>query len=156
MQLYDYEKKHLELLRKHLGECCVLLKSNGDFPLEKAGKIAAYGSGVRKTIKGGTGSGEVNSRYFTTVEEGLLEAGFEITTTDWLDAYDKVYADAYEKFRQTIKQRAKQNHTNVIMEGMGAVMPQPEYDLELNADGDVAIYVLSRISGEGKGEFQSI
>jgi len=149
MQLYDYEKKHLELLRKHLGECCVLLKSNGDFPLEKAGKIAAYGSGIRKTIKGGTGSGEVNSRYFTTVEEGLLEAGFEITTTDWLDAYDKVYADAYEKFRQTIKQRAKQNHTNVIMEGMGSVMPQPEYDLELNADGDVAIYVLSRISGEG-------
>jgi len=149
MQLYDYEKKHLEMLRKHLGECCVLLKSSGDFPLKEAEKIAAYGSGVRKTIKGGTGSGEVNSRYFTTVEEGLLEAGFEITTNDWLDAYDKVYADAYEKFRQTIKQRAKQNHTNVIMEGMGAVMPQPEYDLPLNGQGDVAIYVLSRISGEG-------
>lgn len=139
----------MEMLRKHLGECCVLLKSNGDFPLKEAGKIAAYGSGVRKTIKGGTGSGEVNSRYFTTVEEGLLEAGFEITTNDWLDAYDKVYADAYEKFRQTIKQRAKQNHTNVIMEGMGAVMPQPEYNLPLNGQGDVAIYVLSRISGEG-------
>lgn len=149
MQLYDYEKKHLEMLRKHLGECCVLLKSNGDFPLKEAGKIAAYGSGVRKTIKGGTGSGEVNSRYFTTVEEGLLEAGFEITTKDWLDAYDAVYAEAYEKFRQTIKQRAKQNHTNVIMEGMGAVMPQPEYNLELNGDGDAAIYVVSRISGEG-------
>lgn len=149
MQLYDYEKKHFEMLRKHLGECCVLLKSNGDFPLKEVGRIAAYGSGVRKTIKGGTGSGEVNSRYFTTVEAGLLEAGFEITTNNWLDAYDKIYADAYEKFRQTIKQRAKQNHTNVIMEGMGAVMPQPEYDLEPDADGDVAIYVVSRISGEG-------
>lgn len=149
MQLYDYEKKHLEMLRKHLGECCVLLKSNGDFPLKEVGRIAAYGSGVRKTIKGGTGSGEVNSRYFTAVEAGLLEAGFEITTNSWLDAYDKIYADAYEKFRQTIKQRAKQNHTNVIMEGMGAVMPQPEYDLEPDADGDVAIYVVSRISGEG-------
>jgi beta-glucosidase len=81
------------------------------------------------------------------VEAGLLEAGFEITTNNWLDAYDKIYADAYEKFRQTIKQRAKQNHTNVIMEGMGAVMPQPEYDLEPDADGDVAVSELDTSAG---------
>ena len=67
MQLYDYERKHLEQLRAQLAECCVLLKKNGDFPLKEAGKLAVYGSGVRHTIKGGTGSGEVNSRYFTTV-----------------------------------------------------------------------------------------
>jgi len=149
MQLYDYEKKHLEMLRKHLPECCVLLKSNGDFPINEIGEIAAYGSGIRKTIKGGTGSGEVNSRYFTTVEEGLLEAGFIITTGSWLDAYDKVYEEAYLQFKKTIKMRAKQNHTNVIMEGMGAVMPTPEYDLPIDGKGDVAIYVVSRISGEG-------
>ena len=32
---------------------------------------------------------------------------------------------------------------------MGKVMPEPEYDLPLNAEGDAAIYVVSRISGEG-------
>lgn len=149
MQLYDYERKHLEQLRTHLAECCILLKKNGDFPLKAAGKIAAFGSGVRMTIKGGTGSGEVNSRYFTTVEDGLLEAGFTITTNDWLDSYDRVQEEAYQRFKQTIKKRAKQNHTNTIIEGMGAVMPQPEYDLPLNGEGDVAIYVVSRISGEG-------
>lgn len=29
---------------------------------------------------------------------------------------------------------------------MGAVMPQPEYELPLDGDGDAAVYVLSRIS----------
>lgn len=32
---------------------------------------------------------------------------------------------------------------------MGAVMPEPEYDLPLNVKGETAIYVLARISGEG-------
>ena len=32
---------------------------------------------------------------------------------------------------------------------MGKVMPEPEYDLPLNAEGDAAIYVVSCISGEG-------
>ena len=76
----DMEKKHLALLRSHLAECTVLLKTNGDFPLEAPCKIAAYGSGVRKTVKGGTGSGEVNSRFFVNVEQGLENAGFTITT----------------------------------------------------------------------------
>ena len=28
-------------------------------------------------------------------------------------------------------------------------MSEPEYDIELDAEGDTAIYVLARISGEG-------
>ena len=41
----DYEKEHLELLRKHLAECTVLLKKDGSFPLAEPCEIAAYGSG---------------------------------------------------------------------------------------------------------------
>ena len=77
----DYEKEHLARLRPHLAECAVLLKSDGSFPLEGPCEIAAFGSGVRCTVKGGTGSGEVNSRVFITVEEGLKEAGFTVTST---------------------------------------------------------------------------
>lgn len=149
MELHDYERKHLETLRGSLGECCVLLKKNGAFPLEKPGKIAAYGSGVRGTIKGGTGSGEVNSRYFITIEEGLKSAGFTITTESWFTAYEQVETEAKKAFYKEIKTRAKANHTNAIMEGMGAVMRAPEYDLSLDGEGDAAIYVVSRISGEG-------
>ena len=145
----DMEKKHLALLRSHLAECTVLLKTNGDFPLEKPGKIAAFGSGVRKTIKGGTGSGEVNSRFFVNVEQGLADTGFEITTKAWLDAYDAMYVQARKNWLKQLKAEAKAAKANAIMYGMGKVMPEPNYELLLEGDGDVAVYVLSRISGEG-------
>ena len=84
MELQKYEQEHLDILRPLLPECTVLLKKNGDFPLGKPGKIALYGNGVRKTVKGGTGSGEVNSRFFEIVEDGFQKAGFEIVSRDWL------------------------------------------------------------------------
>lgn len=43
----------------------------------------------------------------------------------------------------------QEHHTHPVIEGMGAVMPEPEYDLPLNVKGETAIYVLARISGEG-------
>ncbi len=144
-----YEKQHLAQLRDGLAECTVLLKKDGKFPLEGPCSIAAYGSGVRRTVKGGTGSGEVNSRCFVTVEQGLLDAGFTVTTGPWLDAYDDIYLRAQEQFIRDVKKRARAKRTLALLEGMGAVMPQPEYTLPLDADGDAAIYVLSRNSGEG-------
>ena len=149
MELQQYEKQHLKKLRRLLPECTVLLKSNSDFPLDQAGKLALYGSGARHSVKGGTGSGEVNSRYFVNAERGLKKAGFNVTTQEWMDAYDRIRVDAKKQFIKDIKARAKQKHTNSIVEGMGAVMPEPEYRLPLNGEGDVAVYILSRISGEG-------
>ncbi|MCR5222356.1 MAG: hypothetical protein K6D90_05800, partial [Lachnospiraceae bacterium] len=64
MQLNDYEVRHNKFLRENGAECTLFLKRDASFPLEKPCKIALYGSGARKTIKGGTGSGEVNSRFF--------------------------------------------------------------------------------------------
>ncbi|MCD8325126.1 MAG: hypothetical protein LUC90_00105 [Lachnospiraceae bacterium] len=93
-----YETAHLKKIYKGLAECTVLLKKDGGFPLGEAGKIAAYGGGVRHTVKGGTGSGEVNSRYFITVEQGLKDAGFEVTSTFWLDAYDDILQKSHEQF----------------------------------------------------------
>ncbi|MBR2551691.1 MAG: hypothetical protein IKF05_01690, partial [Erysipelotrichaceae bacterium] len=54
-----HEDRNIARLRNYLSECAVLLKKNGAFPLAEAGSIAAYGNGVRHTVKGGTGSGEV-------------------------------------------------------------------------------------------------
>lgn len=147
--MQEYEKKHLALLREHLAECTVLLKNNGDFPLDKADKIAAYGCGVRRTIKGGTGSGEVNSRYFVTVEQGLKDAGFEITTERWLNAYDDTYEQARKQFIVDMKAEAKAQKKDPLLYAMGRVMPEPEYTLPLDGEGDTAIYVLARNSGEG-------
>ena len=145
----DYEKEHNAALRRLGAECAVLLKSDGSFPLSAPCELALYGNGARKTIKGGTGSGEVNSRYFVTVEEGLEAAGFTITTKYWMENYENLYAAARREFIRGLKQQAREHHTVAILESIGAVMPEPEYNIPLIGTGDTAVYVLSRISGEG-------
>lgn len=149
MKLNAHEKKHICAMRRIAPECMVLLKKNGDFPLAQAGKIAIYGSGARRTLKGGTGSGDVNSRFFVTAEQGLENAGFTITTKSWMDAYELERQKAYAAFVAGIKRQAKEQHTQAIFLGMGAVMPEPAYELPLDGEGDTALYVLSRVSGEG-------
>ena len=145
----DYEQRHIAILRSNLAGCTVLLKKDGSFPLESPCTLAAYGSGVRRTIKGGTGSGEVNSRYSVSIEEGLRDAGFTLTGADWHTGYEQVRKNAHKAFLAQLKKDAKAAKLNYIIYGMGKVMPEPEYDLPLNAEGDAAIYVVSRISGEG-------
>ncbi|MCR5354824.1 MAG: glycoside hydrolase family 3 C-terminal domain-containing protein [Lachnospiraceae bacterium] len=149
MKLFDYEEKHTSMVRNTLAECMVLLKKDGKFPLDKPCKIAAYGGGVRNTIKGGTGSGEVNSHYSVNIEQGLINAGFEITTSKWLDAYEEIKAKAKGEFINKIRKEAKKAHVNVFIYSMGKSMVEPEYNIPIEKDGDAAIYVLSRISGEG-------
>ena len=145
----EYERVHNEALRRLGAECPVLLRSDGAFPLSGPCTIALYGSGARRTIKGGTGSGEVNSRFFVSIEEGLETAGFSITTKQWMDNYDLVYREARKAFIRSLHENAKKNHTMAIIDSMGAVMPEPEYNIPMKAAGDTALYVLSRISGEG-------
>ena len=145
----DYEVRHLAQVRRSSAECTLFLKRSGKLPLPGPGDIALYGSGARHTVKGGTGSGEVNSRFFTTVEKGLEEAGFRITTKDWLDRYDALRENAYQEFLKGIRRAARKAHTNVIVQGMGAAMPEPEYQIPLEKNCNTAVYVLSRISGEG-------
>ena len=141
-------QKHANELRVHGAECTVLLKKDGHFPLKEAGKIAAYGSGARHTLKGGTGSGEVNMPY-VTIEEGLRNAGFQITTDTWLNAYDHLMKKAEDDFLSAIKREARQKHMMAVRMAMGRAMAEPEYDLPLDGEGNSAIYVLSRVSGEG-------
>ena len=160
MELYEYEREHRDLLRRLAPECMVLLKSDGTFPLEAPCKVALYGSGARETIKGGTGSGDVNVRHYTTVEEGLENAGFTVTTKPWLESYSALRQQAHVGFVAGIKAKAKELGVPALLLGMGAVMPEPEYDLPLDGEGELCVYVLGRISGEGSdrhpapGDFQ--
>ena len=155
-----YEKDNIERLRPYLAECTVLLKKNGAFPLDGPCAIAAAGSGVRDTVKGGTGSGEVNSRYFVNIEQGLKDAGFTITNPFWPDMYNAFKEKAHKDFVTGIKKKARKEKTNILTASFGAVMLQPEYIIPLDYSASAAIYVVSRISGEGndrlpeKGDFK--
>lgn len=84
-----------------------LLENDGTLPLAGAGKVAVYGNGVRHTVKGGTGSGDVNTRTVVTIEQGLKEAGFEILTGKWLDEYDKVLADAQAAYQAELAKKQR-------------------------------------------------
>ncbi len=144
-----YEKEHLEFVEKTASECTLFLKKNNVFPINKPCKIAAFGNGVRNTIKGGTGSGEVNSRFWVSIEQGLEDAEFELTTKAWLDAFDNVLAEEHVVFVEKVKAEAAAAGIMPAMYGMGKVQPEPEHELSLDGDGDVAIYMLARNSGEG-------
>ena len=126
MELLDHERKHLMALRPYLSECTVLLRSSGDFPLEKPCPIALFGNGARRTIKGGTGSGEVNSRFFVNVEDGLEQAGFSIVSKTWMDEYDRIRSDAKKAFVRRIKAEARAHHQLAVTYAMGMAMAEPE------------------------------
>ncbi len=149
MEIQQFEIQHIAAVREAAAECTVLLKNEGILPLKGTGKIALYGSGARRTIKGGTGSGDVNVRHFVTIEEGLENAGFEITSKDWLDSYEDIMNRTCSAWIQEMKRQAKEYNVNPVMYAMGKAMPEPEYEFPLDAEGDTALYVLSRNSGEG-------
>mgnify|MGYP004613988587 FL=1 len=53
-------------------EGIVLLENDGCLPVNPKinhGKLALYGAGAKMTIKGGTGSGEVNERHVVSILE---------------------------------------------------------------------------------------
>ncbi len=147
--MQQYEKEHLELVLENAAECTVLLKSNEDFPISGPMAIDAFGSGMRYTIKGGTGSGEVNSRITYTIEEGLEREGFKITSKKWLDEYDRVRVQAKKAFFKAIKAEARAKHENPFIFCMGRAMSEPDYEIKLEKHTDLALYVVSRNSGEG-------
>ena len=109
------ELENLQVAYEAACEAVVLLKNDGTLPL-KTKKIAVYGAGAIKTIKGGTGSGEVNERHSVTVLEGLKNKGFQITTQKWLDDYETGYADAYAAYKQEKKKRVNLLKMDTIMQ----------------------------------------
>ena len=151
-EVQPYEIAHTEAVRKAAPECMVLLKNDGTLPLAGAGKLALYGSGARSTIKGGTGSGDVNVRHFVNIEEGLEHAGFTITTKAWMDAYDAICQRAKKEYYAGVRKEAEAAGVKgqaIMLFAMGRTCPEPDYELPLDGEGDTAVYVLARNSGEG-------
>lgn len=97
------EASHAALARRAAAEGIVLLKNDGQLlPLERGSKIALYGAGASKTIKGGTGSGDVNERYSVTIYEGLKNVGYPITSEAWLRKCEDVYQQARLIWKQEV------------------------------------------------------
>lgn len=148
------ERAHQQLARQAAREGFVLLKNeNNTLPLMSK-KLALYGTGARKTLKGGTGSGEVNERYSITIEQGLEQAGYEITTKRWIDGFEADYDNAYVQWREYIaRETAGMSQFEVLRQARGNPFEVPvqrqvdQQDVDESAT-DTAIYVISRQAGE--------
>lgn len=149
------ELKNRELSRVAAREGFVLLKNdNNALPLKNK-KIALYGMGARLTVKGGLGSGSVEERYSVNIEDGLKNAGFEITTEKWLDDYDSEYSSTYQEYHDMVEDKVKDlvNPMEIIPIAHSYVYRYPsgrlvtKEDIE-NSETDTAIYVLMRQAGE--------
>jgi hypothetical protein len=102
-------------------EGMVLFENDGALPMPASGNVAVFGVGAYKTVKGGTGSGDVNSRYTINVRQGFESAGFTVTTSS-------AYWDA------------------VVA---GGEQPLTPATAQPSAPTDTAVFVLARNSGEG-------
>ena len=152
-EVSEREKRNLDVAYRAACESIVLLKNDNVLPL-KTRKVALYGPGVSKTIKGGTGSGEVNERHSVTILEGMENRGFEITTRKWIADYEQAYIDGELAHKKAQKEALKKMKASSIMEIMLAGFQLSsgrnitEQDIK-DSDTDTAIYVLSRQAGEG-------
>lgn len=147
------ESDNLQIAYKAACEGMVLLKNDGTLPF-KTKKIALYGPGASMTIKGGTGSGEVNERHSVTILEGLEDRGFEITTKAWIADFEKSYAEAEAAYKEEKKKRVNILKPNSIMQMLFDNFRAPMGGVITEADAaasgtDTCIYVLSRQAGEG-------
>ena len=150
------ELRNGELSRAIAPQGMVLLENNGVLPLGGApGKIALYGNGARRTVKGGTGSGDVNSRSVVNIEQGLEAAGFTVVTKDWIDRDCRNFEDAKRAWSLDLAQAFQKDGRSAIMRIFTdpfiepAIVPVEEADLKPE-ETDTAVYVLARNSGEGK------
>ena len=146
------EEKHRALARRAAAEGIVLLKNEGVLPLKTSAPVALFGSGAEKTVKGGIGSGDVNNRENISVYKGIKEAGASVTNEDWIRDYDKRYKEAREEWKEKILEDVR--HVQNPFDAYAAnpfSLPDGRRIQETDLKGAAAaVYVISRISGEGK------
>lgn len=149
---YKYSNKpdldaHAKVAYEAGTEGVVLLKNNELLPISKDARIALFGTGQIETIKGGTGSGDTHPRYVVSILEGMKERNLNI---------DEELAEIYNNYVNEMRKREEYKKFTTRL-------PQDflsEKEIEKFAKkNDLAIVVISRISGEGydrepkKGDF---
>ena len=149
------EKDNAILAREAAAEGFVLLKNEAQtLPLKPGTKIGLYGAGAVRTIKGGTGSGDVNNRYNVNIYDGLKIARYESTCVEWLVGYDRGYLPARESWKAEIFRKLTEECNGNFFEAYSTTpfsMPAGAAIDEAAAKEDgaeIGMYVLARIAGE--------
>ena len=149
-QVSSRELENRKIARKAAGECPVLLKNEGVLPLEKGEKIALFGAGAVHTIKGGTGSGDVNERECISIQQGLKEAGIPLVSENWLTDYSDKYNQARLAWREEILSEVSRIEEFFDTYAAHAFrMPAGREITSADVQGAAkSVYVVSRVAGE--------
>ncbi|MDK2786664.1 MAG: beta-glucosidase [Thermotoga sp.] len=148
-------EKHAKVAYEAGAEGVVLLKNEEALPLSENSKIALFGTGQIETIKGGTGSGDTHPRYAISILEGIKERGLNFD-----EELAKIYEDYIKKMRETEEYKPRRDSWGTIIKPKLSENFLSEKEVhKLAKKNDVAVIVISRISGEGydrkpvKGDF---
>ena len=151
-EMTKHEAAARALARRAAAEGMVLLENKGVLPLPAGTSLALFGNGARHTVKGGTGSGDVNARDIVSVYDGLVNAGFRITSEGWLDRFDNEYQEAVKRWEQAIYEAAgpERDADRLYKAHASLAVEWPEIPIARDDLGDAScvVYVISRISGE--------
>lgn len=145
---YAYSNKpdlvaHAEVSRRAAREGMVLLKNKGGvLPFAKKIKsVALFGNSAYRMLAGGTGSGDVNKAYVTSLAKGLSNASYQPDTL-LLNSYETYLKQATTKIlAQTPAGRRPP---------LPAEMPMTDQMIGQAAiSSDLAIVSIGRLTGEG-------
>ncbi len=134
-------EENYALARRAAGEGIVLLENrNSALPLAKGETVSLFGVGQVSFVKGGTGSGLINTVYASTLLDGMRRAASEgkIVLDEATSAlHEDYYNDNYASETQSSTQKIDEL---VLTDAQVAAA---------RAKSDVAVYTVSRIQGEG-------
>lgn len=136
-------KRHARITRESASEGMVLLKNEQVLPLKGSEKIALFGVSSFEFIAGGTGSGDVNEAYTVSLQQGLINAGFDMdpNTASAFETHKKNNPDAF------IRPEGFEAMTNPY--NPPQLIPSPDLLQQAVREADIAIVTLGRNAGEG-------
>ena len=153
-EISEREQRHRILAREAAEESIVLLKNDGVLPLPTGIPVALFGAGAGLTIKGGTGSGDVNVRHSVSIYDGFTLARVRVTSKSWIEDYEERYELARQAWKKQILDECGgttdgqlffDTYTSHAFE-MPEGRPIEDTDVQ---DAKTAVYVISRLAGEG-------
>lgn len=143
MEITPRMKASAAVARKTAADGIVLLKNREHLlPLAAGTRLALFGVGQIYTIKGGTGSGEVNNLHSVNILEGFQKSTL-VVDPELAMSYE-AWADAHPPVKQGLFAGAESRNYN-------DELPVDTLDLAaISGRNDAAMVVISRIAGEGE------
>jgi len=143
---YAYSNKpdlnaHLKVSKNAATEGMVLLKNDkSTLPFKSIKKVALFGKTSYRYIAGGTGSGEVNYQYATTINESFEKNGYKVA---------KQLEDIYKQFIDTVSKKATKENSKFIVDFHAELPLNKDQIISQVKNTDIAIITIGRNAGEG-------